>query len=103
MGTGGANRIRTAIVQVVTGLCDHRLSAQQAVDAPRVHFENGVLNAETFARDNAAALADLGASELVRFEEPNLFFGGVHMVRRDAAGELSGAGDPRRGGACSIV
>jgi len=104
MGTGGANRIRSAIVQVVSLLADHGHDAESAVAAARLHYENGVLNAETFDRDDGGSmLAELGAKELVRFEERSLFFGGVHMVRRAADGTLSGAGDPRRGGVCRIV
>ena len=49
MGTGGANRIRTAIVQTVNLLLDHQMSAKEAIDFPRIHFEGGTLNAETFA------------------------------------------------------
>lgn len=29
---------------------------------------------------------------------PNMFFGGVHMVMRDARNTLEGTGDPRRAG-----
>jgi gamma-glutamyltranspeptidase/glutathione hydrolase len=104
LGTGGANRIRTAIVQVVSLLLDHRYEAQQAVSSPRMHYESGVLNAETFEMDdNGDALEGLGATKFVRFPERNLFFGGVHMVRRGADGKLTGAGDPRRGGVCRVV
>ena len=99
MGTGGANRIRTAIVQVVSLLTDYGLAPETAVSAPRVHYEDGVLNAEVFdAPDGAPGLDDVGAPKVVRFAEPNLFFGGVHLVRRDADSRLDGAGDPRRGG-----
>ena len=38
-------------------------------------------------------------TELIRFEDKNLFFGGVHLVQRTPDGVLHGAGDPRRGGA----
>ncbi len=104
LGTGGANRIRSAIVQVVSLLADQGYDAERAVAAARLHYENGVLNAETFDRDDGGdMLAELGAQQLVRFEERSLFFGGVHMVRRAADGTLSGAGDPRRGGVCRIV
>lgn len=100
LGTGGANRIRTAITQVVTFLVDRRYDAERAVAAPRMHFEAGVLNAEVMEmHDRGESLEKLGADSFLRFEEKNLFFGGVHLVRRDAAGTLSGAGDPRRGGA----
>jgi gamma-glutamyltranspeptidase/glutathione hydrolase len=106
MGTGGANRIRTAIVQVVSLLCDHGTDAGEAVSAPRVHYEDGVLNAERFDPSQQASeqvLASIGARQVVRFDEPNIFFGGVHLVRRDASGSFSGAGDPRRGGCFRVV
>ncbi len=39
-----------------------------------------------------------------RWEEQNLFFGGVQAVAREpGTGELTGAGDPRRGGAAVTV
>lgn len=104
MGTGGANRIRTAIVQVVSLLSDRGADAEHAVSAPRLHFESGVLNVEAFELPRAGdELEPLGVERLVRFPERSLFFGGVHMVRRRADGTLDGAGDPRRGGACRIA
>lgn len=100
LGTGGANRIRTAITQVVTFLVDRGYDAERAVAAARMHFEAGVLNAEVMdAHDGGESLASLGADEFVRFDERNLFFGGVHLVRRAADGSMTGAGDPRRSGA----
>ncbi len=98
LGTGGANRIRTAITQVVTALADYRMHPVEAVGAPRIHFEEGVLNAETFGRPGGDYFDSLGAPALIRFAEPNLFFGGVHMVLRRPDGEGEGAGDPRRFG-----
>ncbi len=104
LGTGGANRIRTALLQVISHLEDGGRTPAESVEAPRLHFEDGVLNAEVFGReDGGAALATLGAAEFVPFDEPNLFFGGVHVARRTPDGRLSGAGDPRRGGALRIV
>ena len=104
LGSGGANRIRTAMTQVIELLVDHGHSLRRAVRAARVHFEAGVLNAEIFdMADGGAALAKLGAPELVNFPEPNLFFGGVHTVRLGADGTLEAAGDPRRGGVGIVV
>lgn len=104
MGTGGANRIRTAIVQVISLLTDRGMGPDEAVAAARVHFETGVLNAEVFELGDAGLfLEDLGPNKLVRFHEHNLFFGGVHLVQRLADGTLCGAGDPRRGGVCIVV
>ena len=104
LGTGGANRIRTAIVQVISLLTDAGFDPSAAAAFPRVHYEAGTLNAEVFNRDdNGAGLRALGPDKLVPFPEQSLFFGGVHMVQLAAHGELRGAGDPRRGGTCIVV
>jgi gamma-glutamyltranspeptidase/glutathione hydrolase len=95
LGSAGSNRIRSAILQVIVGVVDHGLSAGDAVTAPRVHFEDGIVFAEP-----GVPVEELSGREVVRFRERNLFFGGAQAVERDlATGALSGAGDPRRGGA----
>ena len=103
MGTGGANRIRTAIVQTVNLLLDHQLTAKEAISFPRIHFEGGTLNAETFAGPTQEALQSLGPHDLIAFDKPSLFFGGVHMVMAQNQEELIGAGDARRNGNCLKV
>ncbi|HEY8581317.1 MAG TPA: gamma-glutamyltransferase [Capillimicrobium sp.] len=96
VGSAGSNRIRSAILQTVLGVVDHGLGAQAAVDAPRLHFEDGTVFTEP-GIDEAALRA--AGRDVASFRAPNLFFGGVQAVERDAVtGELSGAGDPRRGG-----
>jgi gamma-glutamyltranspeptidase/glutathione hydrolase len=103
LGSAGSNRIRSAIVQTVLRLVDDGLDAQAAVDAPRVHFERGVLHAEPGV--GVAALervAELGV-EVERWRERNLFFGGVQAIARRPDGALVGGGDPRRGGAVAVA
>jgi len=108
LGSGGSNRIRTAILQVLTNLIDFGLPTDAAVTAPRLHFEGGVANFETefeeAARDalGHAAVADL-VQRVIAWPHHNLFFGGVHAVTRSAQGTLAAAGDPRRGGAAMVV
>ncbi len=94
LGSAGSNRIRSALLQTIVGAVDHDLDAREAVDAPRVHFESGVIYAEP-----GVALDELEQRgvQVVRFSGLNLFFGGVQAVRRRGT-ELTGAGDPRRGG-----
>jgi gamma-glutamyltranspeptidase / glutathione hydrolase len=94
LGSAGSNRIRSALLQTIVGAVDHDLDAREAVDAPRVHFESGVIYAEP-----GIALEQLEqqGAQVVRFSELNLFFGGVQAVRRRGSA-LTGAGDPRRGG-----
>ncbi len=46
LGSGGANRIRSAIVQVLLNGLAGQMSLAQAVAAPRIHFEEGVMQVE---------------------------------------------------------
>jgi gamma-glutamyltranspeptidase/glutathione hydrolase len=95
VGSAGSNRIRSAILQVIVGVVDHGMAAREAVDAPRVHFEDGIVFAEP-----GVPVQELAHREVVQFRDRNLFFGGAQAIERDLeTGELSGAGDPRRGGA----
>jgi gamma-glutamyltranspeptidase/glutathione hydrolase len=95
LGSAGSNRIRSALLQTIVADVDHGLDAPEAVAAPRVHFEDGVVYSEP-----GIPVDELGDREVVAFRARNLFFGGVQAVRRDpATGAISGAGDPRRGGA----
>jgi len=96
MGSSGSNRIRSALLQTIVGVVDHDLDAGDAVAAPRVHFEEGVIYAEP-----GIPLQELrfDPHEIQAFKAQNMFFGGVQAVCRDPdTGELSGGGDPRRGG-----
>jgi gamma-glutamyltranspeptidase/glutathione hydrolase len=99
LGSAGSNRIRSALLQTIVAVVDHALSARAAVEAPRVHFEDGVLYVEPGIDE--AALGTLDA-RIVRFGAPNLFFGGVQAVL-SAGGQITGAGDPRRGGVAVVV
>ncbi len=101
LGSGGSNRIRTAILQVLVNLIDFDMQAEEAVSTPRLHIENGVANLGV--SEAAAIAASAIAEKTVRWPAHNLFFGGVHTVTRDVDGRCSGAGDPRRGGAAVIV
>jgi gamma-glutamyltranspeptidase/glutathione hydrolase len=93
LGSAGSNRIRSALLQTIVGVVDHGLLARDAVDAPRVHFEDGVVYAEP-----GIDVQQLGTERaVVEFGSRNLFFGGVQAVQRRGA-LLTGAGDPRRGG-----
>jgi gamma-glutamyltranspeptidase / glutathione hydrolase len=104
LGSAGSNRIRSALLQTIVGVADHGLGARAAVDAPRVHIEDGTLYTEPGIdlgsladRDATLGTAAGDIAEVVEFHDLNLFFGGVQAVlRRDDA--IEGAGDPRRGG-----
>ena len=96
LGSAGSNRIRSALLQTIVGAVDHGLDAHSAVVAPRMHVEAGHLYVEPGVP--IEELGDVG-HEVVRFRSPNVFFGGVQAIHHDPrTGEVTGAGDPRRGG-----
>jgi gamma-glutamyltranspeptidase/glutathione hydrolase len=104
LGSGGSNRIRSAILQVILRLVADGLPAQDAVEAARLHFEEGVVQAEPGVDSDALARLEQLGIPVARWRRRNVFFGGAHIVARDpATGELRGAGDPRRGGAVATA
>ncbi len=104
LGSGGSNRLRTAILQVLVNLLDFSMSVEDAVNAPRLHYEGGLLNIESGFDEDPLKRLQADFSENKRWDEKNLFFGGVHVASFDfRSGRFTGAGDPRRGGAAEIV
>jgi gamma-glutamyltranspeptidase/glutathione hydrolase len=104
LGTGGSNRIRTAILQVAVNLLDHRMSLENAVEAPRLHVErDGKTSFEPgLAEPVQAELLALG-EKAHAWPARNLFFGGVHAARGHPKGGMEGVGDPRRQGVALAV
>ena len=98
LGSGGSNRIRSAILQTVVNVIDRGMAVDEAVRAPRLHFEEGVVYAEPGIDLSAVEATGHTVS---RFRAPNLFFGGVHAVQ--AGDPPAGGGDPRRGGTVVVA
>ena len=96
LGSAGSNRIRSAILQVIVNAIDHGMDAQAAVDAPRLHFEDGLVYAEP-GIDGGAARGRRPHAGVV----PRAATCSSAAARRSsrAGGAFSGGGDPRRGGA----
>jgi gamma-glutamyltranspeptidase/glutathione hydrolase len=102
LGSGGSNRIRSAILQTLINLIDFDMPVDSAVQSPRLHWENDLLNAEGgFPTGGLRPLLAEYPDHKV-WDGFNLFFGGAHVVLREK-GAFSGAGDPRRGGVCLVV
>jgi len=97
VGSAGSNRIRSTLLQVIVNVIDRGMTAADAVEAPRLHFEDGLVYAEPGI--DAAAIEEAGYT-MAWFRDRNLFFGGCQAVERHPeSGTLDGGGDPRRGGA----
>jgi gamma-glutamyltranspeptidase / glutathione hydrolase len=95
LGSAGSARLRGAILQVTANVVAAGMTVEQAVEAPRVHAEAGVVHCEAPA---AADALEAEGRAVVRWKERNLFFGGVSAVEVRPDGETAAAGDPRRGG-----
>lgn len=101
LGSGGSNRIRTALAQVAAKLADGDARLEDAVAAPRVHVEKTDPPRCDFEDrlsegDREALLAAF--PEAKGWARDSMFFGGVHAVRRSATGDTEAAADHRREG-----
>jgi len=104
LGSAGSNRIRSAILQTIVRAVEQGMGADEAVRAPRLHFEDGVVQAEPGIDEEALARIEARGVPVLRRPEINLFFGGTQAVAREhGTGTLSGGGDPRRGGSVAIA
>ena len=111
IGSPGADRITTALAQVLAGYALGGLDLQAAVDAPRLHVRHLTDGPDGSARGEAPGVrvdyeADLAMPDLglPSYEHParSMFFGGVAaaLVRPD--GGLEAAADPRRAAAVAV-
>ena len=103
LGSGGSNRIRSAVAQVVAHVCLGELDLVTAVEAPRLHVEGEHLDFEdhfdAMCRDELVGLFE----EHRAWPRRDLFFGGAHSVQRTAGSHLTGVGDRRRAGHTVVV
>jgi gamma-glutamyltranspeptidase/glutathione hydrolase len=98
LGSGGSKRIRSALLQVLVASIDHGRDLRDAVEAPRIHWDTDHLEVEPGLADEVLDALRAQARTNV-WPAPSIYFGGVHAV----APGVSGAGDPRRGGAVRVV
>lgn len=96
LGSGGSNRIRTAIAQVLCNVMHFGMDLDTAVNAPRLHLEDGAMGIECPRGEwpsSVDAWLEQRWPEARQWPRRSLFFGGVHAVADD-----SEAADPRRMG-----
>jgi len=98
LGSGGSKRIRSAVLQAILNVADFNFSVDEAVNAPRIHFEDGVLDVEAGVPP-VEIEALLGAGlKVKRWRKKDMYFGGVHTILCHG-NKMTAAGDRRRGGA----
>jgi gamma-glutamyltranspeptidase/glutathione hydrolase len=93
IGAAGGSRLRTALVQVASGILDERLTPVEAIGRPRFHPAGPVVNAEPGVNEEALAELEASGRQVRRWDSLHHYFGGVSAIGRGGP-----AGDPRRSG-----
>ena len=97
LGSGGSNRIRSAVFQVTSRLAAGE-QLQDAINAPRIHAEHGHLDIECgLDVQTLDHLKEMFPDHRI-WDEQNMFFGGVHAVGCNSSGRFFATGDSRRAG-----
>ena len=99
MGSPGADRITTALLQFLINFVQLGLELDDAVAHPRLHLEMDQATA-TVAVEPGLPLPDIDLP-VTRYAEIGMYFGGVGAALLKANGDFQVAADPRReGGTC---
>jgi gamma-glutamyltranspeptidase/glutathione hydrolase len=103
IGSPGADRITTALAQVLAAFANGGATLQEAINRPRLHvnhLEEGAVPMRVEAEEDMP-LPDLGIP-VRRHHQHSMYFGGVSATHLDPTGQLAAAGDPRRSGAIAV-
>ena len=98
IGSPGADRITTALLQVLASVAHGGASLQDAVDRPRLHVshpDDGTDPVRVEAEEDLP-LPDLADLPVRRHHPLAMYFGGVGAALRLPSGDLEAAADPRR-------
>jgi gamma-glutamyltranspeptidase / glutathione hydrolase len=95
LGSSGAGRIATAISQVLYLLVGHGLPLEEAIAAPRTHFDGECFHLEPGI--SRLPESRLQGTPVKYWEQPSLFFGGLNAVFR-YGNAWQAVGDRRRDG-----
>lgn len=100
IGSPGADRISTALAQVLAGHMHGRRDLEQAIADPRAHVRVESGGAEVDMEEDLA-VEELGIP-VRRFPPHSMYFGGVGAAWWNPGTGLHAAADPRRAGATRI-
>ncbi len=106
VGSPGADRITTALMQVLGQGCLHGADLRAAIEAPRVHVRfDGSGTAVVEHESDPAITAAVHAAGLAATDHGalSMYFGGVGAAYRREDGGLLAAGDPRREAAVAVL
>lgn len=96
LGSAGSNRIRSAIIQVMSNFLIKGYDLEKSIYSSRIHLEGTDLHLEPGIREKID-LKGINNLKINEFSDINLFFGGVNAVSMNEA-----VADPRRGGSSLV-
>jgi len=101
LGSPGAGRITSTVLELVVNVIDFGMDVNQANQAPRFYcqkFED-FLYMESGIQSNVRAELEKMGHKIQVYEGTDLFFGGAQMIYVDpVSGIYTGSADKRRGG-----
>lgn len=102
LGSGGSNRIRSALCQVLIHLLVRKKGLFEAIEHPRMHVQDGRLDYEALLNDDETQMLQQLFTNWHMWPQKNMFFGGCHGVGVNSDGTFTGAADSRRHGSYAI-
>lgn len=101
IGSPGADRITTAIMQVFVNHANAGMSLPEAIEHPRLHLEATDDGPRVVAEPGIPT--GLAGIPWRAMPEMSMYFGGVGVAEWSPAGGLTAAADPRRSGGTAVV
>jgi len=102
IGSPGADRITTALAQVLASFAHGGYDLQQAIDRARVHLSRAADGSEVLHQEDDVVLPATIDLPIKKYPPRAMFMGGVAAALREADGTLVGGADPRRSGAVAL-
>ncbi len=105
IGSPGADRITTALMQVLGRYCLNGDTLAAAINGPRLHvrhLDDGAVRVDHETDAQIVLAAERCGLPTYSHGPSSMFFGGVGAAQRDADGQLHAAGDPRREAATGV-
>jgi len=102
IGSPGADRITSALAQVLASFAHGGYDLQQAIDRPRVHLSRAADGTEVLHQEDDVVLPATLDLPIKKYPPRAMFMGGVAAALREGDGTLVGAADPRRSGAVAL-
>ncbi len=102
LGSGGSNRIRTAVLQVLLNEILLNFPLKQAVEACRLHFDDHLYLEAAELDENILTTLRKIYPDMQLFPQRDFYFGGVNAVSI-SADSAEAVADSRRGGNALVV